>query len=418
MNGIRLLKTRDFGLLWWGQVTSQVGDTLNKVALLWFVYELTGSALKMTVIGLLQTIPPLVFGPLLGVYLDRWRKKDVMIAVDLARTVMILSIPLLYAAGELTLERLYVLVFLVSLVSTIFGPALMASLPLLVKPSELVAANALMQTTNNIGLVVGPAVSGLGIALVGAQNVLYIDAITFLVSAVCLIGVRLRPEPQDRQAGSQPSLRHELIAGFRFVFVQHRTVAVLVLISGLYHLGVSAFVFLLPVYTKEHLQVGPMQLGWLWSGLGAGMLLTSAWLAWTSPKNNESRLHTIGGAMAIGGCAMCALSILQTTVFAMTLIIVIGASTAVFNPIAFGFLQELTPAPLLGRVLTTFSTGAMASAMAGMAGFGWAADNVGASVSLGVLGGLLLVTSGLVVFLTRQRFTRAVPAPSCPPAVG
>jgi hypothetical protein len=69
-NGSRwwdLLKTRDFGLLFAGQTISQVGDSLNKVALLWFVYELTGSALKMTVIGLLQTLPPLVMGPLIGV---------------------------------------------------------------------------------------------------------------------------------------------------------------------------------------------------------------------------------------------------------------------------------------------------------------------------------------------------------------
>src|SRR5689334_21488121 len=83
MNGWGLLRSRDFGLLWWGQVTSQIGDSLNKVAILWFVYDMTGSALKMTLIGLLQTIPPLVFGPLIGVYLDRLPKKAVMIAVDL-----------------------------------------------------------------------------------------------------------------------------------------------------------------------------------------------------------------------------------------------------------------------------------------------------------------------------------------------
>src|SRR5574342_1323203 len=121
--GWELLKTRDFGLLFTGQTISQIGDSLNKVALLWFVYELTGSALKMTVIGLLQTLPPLLFGPLIGVYLDRFRKKQVMITVDLLRTVMIMLIPLLYLMEALTLERLYILVFANAIVSTIFGPA-------------------------------------------------------------------------------------------------------------------------------------------------------------------------------------------------------------------------------------------------------------------------------------------------------
>ena len=82
VDGWRLLGTRDFGCLWAGQVVSQIGDGLNKVALLWFVYEMTGSALKMTAIGLLQTIPPLLFGPLIGVYLDYLPKKTVMIVVD------------------------------------------------------------------------------------------------------------------------------------------------------------------------------------------------------------------------------------------------------------------------------------------------------------------------------------------------
>ena len=85
-SGWELLRTRDFGLLFSGQIVSQIGDGMNKVALLWFVYEMTGSAFKMTLIGLLQTIPPLVFSPLIGVYLDRMRKKPVMIWVDLIRT--------------------------------------------------------------------------------------------------------------------------------------------------------------------------------------------------------------------------------------------------------------------------------------------------------------------------------------------
>ena len=95
--GWYLIRTRDFGLLWWGQVISQVGEGLNKVALLWFVYTLTGSALKVTMVGLLQTVPPLLLGPLIGVFLDRLPKKTVMVWVDLIRTVMTFLIPVLFA---------------------------------------------------------------------------------------------------------------------------------------------------------------------------------------------------------------------------------------------------------------------------------------------------------------------------------
>src|SRR5438094_4176440 len=131
-----LLKTRDFGLLWSGQLVSQIGDGLNKVALLWFVYELTGSALKMVAIGLLQTIPPLVFGPLIGVYLDRLPKKPVMIWIDLLRTLLVLLIPMLYALNALSLERLYLLVFLTAIVAPVFGPALASAVPPVVHRSQ------------------------------------------------------------------------------------------------------------------------------------------------------------------------------------------------------------------------------------------------------------------------------------------
>src|SRR5690349_263549 len=135
--GWRLITTRDFGLLWWGQVTSQVGEGLNKVALLWFVYELTGSALMIAMVGLLQTVPPLVFGPIIGVYLDRLRKKSVMVWVDVIRTVLTLLIPALYGLGFLSLEGLFILIFLTSTVSTVFGPALVSAVPLLVRRCEL-----------------------------------------------------------------------------------------------------------------------------------------------------------------------------------------------------------------------------------------------------------------------------------------
>ena len=103
--GWHLIRTRDFGLLWWGQMTSQIGEGLNKVALLWFVYTLTGSALKMTIVGLLQTIPPLLFGPMIGVFLDRLPKKTVMVWVDLIRTVHDLSASRLYLLSTSSLLK-------------------------------------------------------------------------------------------------------------------------------------------------------------------------------------------------------------------------------------------------------------------------------------------------------------------------
>jgi MFS family permease len=402
MPGLQLLKARDFSLLFWGQMTSQIGDSLNRVALLWFVYQLTGSAMKMVMIGLLQTIPPLVLSPLIGVYLDRANKKTVMVWVDIARSVLVLLIPLLHAFDQLTLERLYAAVFLLALVSTIFGPALSASVPQLVRKDQLTAANALLQTTTNTGLLIGPLISGIGIALIGSQNVLYVDAVTFFISALCLIGIRMRPLDTDASEKKKAAWTQELVAGIRFVYLEH-TVLALMVAAALYSLAASAFAFMLPVFAEQNLSAGAFEVGALWSALGAGMIATSTWLASLTQGDLHGRFTLIFRSMAVGGLAMCGLSMLTAPLVAAALILVIGGSTALFMPIVWGVLQEVTPAPLLGRVFTTFSTGSMASAMAGMAGFGWAADTMGPHVSL--LGiGLVLLCTACVAALSCRRF--------------
>lgn len=403
-SGWDLLRTKNFGLLFSGQVISQIGDGMNKVALLWFVYELTGSAFKMAIIGLLQTIPPLVFGPLIGVYLDRMKKKPVLIWVDLIRTGLVLLIPLLYTMGALTLERLYVLVFATSIVSTVFGPALASAVPLLAPRAQRTAAYALIQSTTNIGLLIGPVVSGVGIAMIGAQNVLYFDAATFLVSALCLMPIRLQETlGVSVRSVDKPTILQDLVVGFRFVFLQHRTVLLLMLTATLFSFGASSFIFLLPVFATQHLDASPVELGWLWSSLGIGMLAASFWLAWIKQGDLQNRLLLISAAMAVGAVAVCTLGMLQAPVMAAALIIVFGGSTAVFTPIVWAMLQELTPEHLLGRVFTTFSTGAMAAAMAGMAGFGWATDIIGPSASLIGIGVLLLGTAAVAAAFSRRQ---------------
>lgn len=405
--GWRLIKTRDFGLLWWGQTTSQIGEGLNRVALLWFVYELTGSAMKMTMVGLLQTIPPLLFGPLIGVYLDRLPKKAVMVWVDVLRALLTVLIPALYAIQLLSIEGLYGLIFLTSVVSTIFGPALVSAVPLLVRSSELMSANALIQGTNNIGMLLGPAISGVMIALINAENVLFVNSATFLISALCLLPIRFTV-PHLRAAGNSSSMWEELKVGFRFVFGQQSMVFTLVIISSLYNLGVSAFVFILPVYAKEFLQVGPVQLGWLWSALGVGMLAASTWLAWKKHSDMQGRLRIVVSGMTIGGLAVCSLSLLETPLIAAGVVIIVGGSTAVLNPIVWALLQEVTPEHLIGRVLTTFSVGSMASAMAGMTGFGWMADAIGPAASLVGLGLVLLLTAAVAAPCIRRSYPSPV----------
>jgi MFS family permease len=397
LSGWHLLKTREFALLWAGQALTQTGDSLIKVALLWFVYTLTGSALKMTVIGLLQTLPPFLLGPIIGVYVDRWRKKSMLVRVDLIRAALIVTIPILHAFNLLTLNTLYAIVFLVAVVSSVFGPALFSTVALIAPREQLTAANAVLQSTTTMGMLIGPALSGTGIAWIGAPNMLYIGAAGFLLASLMLMSVQIkeRVAPPPAKQTAWRMIWEEMWIGVCFLFVHSPVLRLLMITSALFSLAASAFVFLLPVFSDRVLNAGAQELGWLWSSYGGGMLVVSIVLACSRRNRLTHRVQLIAGSMLLGGLATCSLTMVQTLLPALVLVTVIGGSLALFTPVVWGMLQELTSAELRGRVFTIFSSGAMLASMLGMLAFGWVTDLFGPTPSLIVMGLVLGVTGGL-----------------------
>jgi len=387
-NGWRqLLRDRNVRWLFAGQTVSQVGDGVSKVALLWFVYALTDSALKMSLIGVLQTIPPLVFGPFAGVLLDRIDKRSAMMIIDLSRMGLLASIPILHAMGLLSLPLLYVLVFVIAMFSMAFGPALNATLPLIVNKDQLTGVNALMQSAMTIGQLLGPALSGLLIAAIGAQNALYVNAAGFLLSALSKIPLRLPHVRAHRSSGNVLTQAvKDLKDGIRFVFVKQRLLFLLMIVASIFTLGSTAFVYLLPVIGDRLLHVGAVALGLLWSALSLGILATTVWLIWKPQKAVCTRIWMIAIAAAVAAGAVPGLLMSDSILWAVGLIVAIGATSGLITPLVAASLQERTPKDLMARVFGLFNTGTMVFSMIGMTLFGWIADRSGPGVSLAVIG--------------------------------
>lgn len=401
--------------LYAGQIISQVGDGVSKVALLWFVYALTGSALKMTLIGVLQTLPPLLFGPFVGIVVDRVSKRTLMIVLDGARTVLLASIPALYAWDLLNMPGLYTLVFAVAMFSVAFGPALSATLPLMVEEKQLTRINALMQSALTIGQLLGPALSGMLIAAIGAQNALYVNAAGFFLSALCKLPLRLPPAPPSRRGGRPVAqVLDDLREGVSFIFVRRRLLFLLMIIASVFSLGETSFVALLPLIADRLLHVGPTTLGWLWSSLGVGIFASTLWLFWTKQPEVCVRLRLIAGAAAIGGVAVLALPRSGSAGLAGVLIAAVGAGSGLITPLISASLQERTARNLLGRVFGVFNTGTMAFAMTGMTLSGWLADGFGAAAALAAIGSIKLIAAGLSVTMIPwcRRLASSAPARS------
>lgn len=398
----RWLLTRDFSLIWSSQILSQIADGVSKLALLWFVYSVTGSAIKTTIIGLLQTLPAIVLGPLIGVTVDRLPKKAVLIGSDLARALLIGLIPCVLSVERFTPGMLYLLTLGYGIASAMFVPALSASVPSLVDRSRFTAANALLQSTTSIGIIAGPALSGLGIAFAGSQEVLCLNAVTYVASVLCLLPIRF-PGSAGAPAGhAAPGVFADLLAGLRYALVSRRAVLVLILLASLYTFGAGAFTTLFPVYGRRLLDLGPIEVGYLWSWLGVGLLIASLGLVRFSNRDIATRLQAVTVSSLLGGAALWGLVWAQDFAAATLLVLVIGAGLGAWTPIAWSLVQELCPAPLLGRVMAIYTAGATATAMAGMTFFGWVTEAFDESASVIGIGMVLAVLAAASSWFKRN----------------
>ena len=392
----RLLFVRDFGLIWLSQLVSQVGDGISNLALLWFVYSITGSPVKTTIIGLLHTIPPIVLGPFIGVYVDRLPKKLFLIGSNAVRAVLIGVLPCAIQTDTFTVNLLYALVLFDAVAMAMFNPALTSSVPLIVPRAQFTAANALIQSTTSLGIIFGPAVSGIGIAFFGSQEVLCLNAVTYFVAALCLGLVRLgtlQPFVGPKRTGG--SALQDLSEGLAFVVIKQRVILLLVVTAGCYGFGASALTTLFPVFARKLLGLGPVEVGYLWSALGMGLLLMSMALLRFTEWNLSARTRIIAGASVASALAIGVLVWTNNLLLVGLLMIVIGGGMGAFTPIAWGIVQELTPGNLVGRVMSLYSTGAMTAAISGISMFGWVTERFGESTGVAGIGATFLLTASL-----------------------
>jgi DHA3 family macrolide efflux protein-like MFS transporter len=399
----RLLLTKDFGLIWLSQLVSQVGDGISNLALLWFVYSITGSPVKTTIIGLLHTIPPIVLGPFIGVYVDRLPKKFFLIGANVFRAVLMGIIPCAVSTDTFTVNLLYVLVLLDAMAMATFSPALTSSVPLIVPRAQFTAANALIQSTTSLGIIFGPAVSGMGIALFGSQEVLCLNGATYLVSALCLGLVRLRTaQPSAGPTKIGGSLWHDLTEGLAFVMTKQRSILLLILTAACYGFGASALTTLFPVFANKLLGLGPVEVGYLWSALGVGLLVMSIVLLWFTGRTLADRVNIIVWTSALSGLAMGVLIWTKDLYLVGLLMMMIGGGMGAFTPIAWGIVQELTPRTMVGRVLGLYGAGAMTAAISGITMFGQVTERFGESAGIAGIGATFLLTASLGGWLSRS----------------
>jgi len=147
---LTLFKNRDFSLIWSSQLISTLGNDFHFIALMWLVYQLTGSPLKMGLVLTFSYLPPILFATLMGVYIDIWDRKKVMVSMDMSRALLVFLLPLLYFLGMLQLWVIFLITFLISGLTVIFEASFNSFIPNIVNKHEIIQANSLNQATFQI----------------------------------------------------------------------------------------------------------------------------------------------------------------------------------------------------------------------------------------------------------------------------
>src|SRR5919198_671468 len=193
----------DFPKFWSGQTVSQLGSQVTLLALPLIFVGLNASAAQMGILRALQFLPFLVFGLPAGAWVDRVARRPLLMAADVGRAALLLSIPAAAALQILTTEHVMLVAFATGSLTVVFEVAQQAFVPALVSRERLVPANEQLEASRSLGLTLGPAIGGPMVQLARAPFALLLDAASFMVSALTLRAVRSVPEiialrPADR----------------------------------------------------------------------------------------------------------------------------------------------------------------------------------------------------------------------------
>ncbi|HDX9689555.1 MULTISPECIES: MFS transporter [Bacillus cereus group] len=258
-----------------GLLISRIGDSLYTFALPWIAYKLTGSAIIMSSLFAIGVLPIVLFGPIVGVVVDRFDRRKLMWVADVGCIILVSLIPLLYNLSILQLWHLYVISFILAVLSMLFDVATITVIPQIAGPS-LTRANSAYQMVNQIASLAGPALAGIIIAIMGGINALWLNAISFIATlvAVLLLPKLEKKKPTDRAKTLLQTIKNDMSEGLKWLMNDRLNLA-LSLQAMVGNFGASAVLGGLMYYLLSTLNLSAGESGINYTLIGIGGLLGS-----------------------------------------------------------------------------------------------------------------------------------------------
>jgi DHA3 family macrolide efflux protein-like MFS transporter len=387
-------KTRFF-TIWGGQALSIMGSQLVQFALIWHLTVTTGSATVLATAALVGTLPGVVLGPLVGTLVDRWNRRLIMLLADSLIALVTIGLAVLFAFDAVAIWHIYAVMFIRSLAGAFHGNAMTASTSLLVPVEQLTRVQGLNQMLNGGLNVVTAPLGALLLELLSIQAVLMIDVLTALTAILPLLFIQI-PQPGRSEYGqnaTQATVWQDFRAGFHYMLGRPGLLIIGLMTVGINFTIIPAF-SLLPLLVRDHFGGGAIQLGWVESAMGIGIIGGGALLgAW---GGFERRIVTsLLGLMGLGaGTLVLGLAPAWALPLAVCGALLVGAMNSLTMGPFMAVIQSTVAPDMQARIFSLMSSIGGGMAPLGLLIAGPVADRMGLHLWFN-LGGVLCVLMGL-----------------------
>ena len=396
--GLPLPKTKAFGALrkrnvqiyMVGMFVSQMGNTMQALAEAWLVYQLTNSAFKLGLVGFLSAIPLAPWTLIAGTISDRMSRRKLLAIAVAGEALPPLALAALVLMGQVQVWHVIVVSILLGALGAVDFSSRMPLIQSMVEPDELESGFAMAVSIMNVARIIGPAVGGILIAIVGVAGAFVFNGFSFLFILVMLA---LMHVPNRVKSQHRESLAASLVEAPLYI-LRNRLLLIFILMVLFGGFFILPTLTLLPVFARDILEAGPQGLGFLSAASGIGAVLGGAFLAGRPAMTLRRRLLLSIGILLALAPITAAFAFSRNFILSALLIALVTASFVVFRVMSFSHVYLNTPERMRGRISSILQLGMLSSQNVGSLLSGYVATRLNAPVSV-ALGGAMCFMIGL-----------------------
>jgi DHA3 family macrolide efflux protein-like MFS transporter len=337
-------KSQNFILYFFGTFISKLGDKIYLIAMPWLIYDLTGSALGMGLMFLIESFPFLIMSPIAGVIADRFSRKTILSISASVQAICIATVPVLHYLSVLEIWHIYIIGFILSSAGACFAVVNGTIIPDLFSKDQLIKVNSIFQFMETSSQLIGAAVAGVLIGFIGVFGALWIDAVSFVAIITAMLLLKMQA---NKPVAIRSSSWEQLREGFQYV-VRHPAIGPLALLTLLVNIANASLIAMLVFFARDELSLTAQQIGWVYSGAAVASLIATLLIPKLNRKNKSIELMLVNLLVSSLGIVWVSLS--WGFIGLLLGIALQSAPVIMSNVLNRTLRQRIVPSNILGRV--------------------------------------------------------------------